>query len=129
MLLRMVACILVGCGLALGQSPQNLFANRPQLALVVTASDAQAVSIASQALAAAGGLQNLSVLQDYTAKGQITYYWAGKEVQGAVTLRGRGLDQFRLDANLPEGARSWAVSHGMGKLLSTDGTEKPIPGS
>lgn len=45
-----------------------------------------------------------------------------------MTLRGRGLDQFRMDAVLPEGTRSWSVSHGVGSLRKADGTEAPIPG-
>lgn len=131
MWLRIAGSILISSALAFGQAasgPASPLGNRPQLPPVVAASDPQAVSVATQVLNAAGGLQALSTIQDYTATGQITYYWAGQEIQGPVMLRGRGLDQFRLDAQLPEGTRTWAVSHGIGKLQKGDGTENPIPG-
>ncbi len=41
--------------------------------------------------------KRLSSVQDFTASGTITYYWAGQQVQGPATVRGRGTDQFRLD--------------------------------
>lgn len=111
-------------GVASAPSSQN---NGAQLPALVAASDAQATTIASQALNAAGGLQALAAIQDFTATGQITYYWAGKQVQGQVTLRARGLDEFRLDANLPDGTRSWAVTRDGGNLVTPDGKETPVP--
>ncbi|MGH9470812.1 MAG: hypothetical protein ACRD1N_10795 [Terriglobia bacterium] len=95
---------------------------------LVASSDAPAEAALAQSLQAAGGAQVLETVQDFTATGQITYYWAGKAVQGSVTLRGRGIDQFRLDAVLPQGTRSWAVSHGAGTLEKPDGTKSSIPG-
>lgn len=89
--------------------------------------DPQAVATLGQALGVAGGTSALSAIQDYTATGQITYFWAGKEVTGSVTLRGRIPDQFRLDANLPEGTHSWYVSHGNGASKDPDGKTTPIP--
>jgi hypothetical protein len=121
------AAILSG-GLAYGQVAPVRFGTPPQLPSVVAASDAQAVAILSKVLSAAGGSQALGPIQDFTASGQITYSWAGQPVQGSVTLRGRGLEQFRMDAALPEGTRSWAVSHGIGKLGKADGTSEAIPG-
>lgn len=81
----------------------------------------------SQALNAIGGATALSAIQDFTATGTITYYWAGQQVQGSATVRGRGIDQFRLDANLNAGIRSYSVSHGTGALKDTDGTVTKIP--
>lgn len=128
MLVRTIASVFVISALAVGQSAPQAFVKTPQLPPVVASSDAQASAVVSQAINAAGGLQVLLTVQDYTATGQITYYWAGDSVQGQATLRGRGLDQSRLDANLPEGTRSWAVSHGNGTMRKADGTEKPIAG-
>jgi hypothetical protein len=91
------------------------------------AKDSQAVTVLSQCLAAAGGAQAVTVIQDYSASGGITYYWAGKEVQGTVVARGRGSGQFRMDATLPNGVRSWTVSNGVGSLKEVDGTVSSIP--
>jgi hypothetical protein len=89
--------------------------------------DAQAITILTQAINVAGGSTALAAIQDFTASGQITYYWAGTEVQGAVVARGRGTGQFRMDATLPNGVRSWTVSNGVGSLKDVDGTVSSIP--
>ncbi len=96
-------------------------------AATVPARDVQAVDLLANAIAAAGGISALAPLQSFTGSGTITYYWAGKEVEGAATIRGRGLEQFRLDANLPSGTRSWTVSHGRGSLREADGSINTIP--
>ncbi|MGH9359770.1 MAG: hypothetical protein ACRD1O_11450 [Terriglobia bacterium] len=110
-----------------GSAIQQAVQPGPNLPAVVASSDVQAQSALAAALQAAGGESALAAIQDFTATGTITYFWAGQQVQGSVTLRGKGLDEFRLDAVLPEGTRSWAVSHGTGNLKETDGTETAIP--
>src|SRR5882762_8362472 len=87
--------------------------------------DPQAVSIVSQALAVGGGAQAIAAIADYTATGNITYHW-DQDVQGSVTVLGLGLGQCRLDANLPRGLRSWAVTDGRMSLKAEDGSAKPI---
>jgi hypothetical protein len=54
------------------------FANVPasQQAAVAPQRDPQALAILTQAVNAAGGIAGLSTIQDFTATGQITYYWA-----------------------------------------------------
>lgn len=89
--------------------------------------DPQALSILTQCLAAAGGAQAISAIQDFTGTGNITYFWAGNQVQGPVTVRGLGTTHFRLDANLPDGQRSWSVRNGQGALHAADGTSTQIP--
>jgi hypothetical protein len=88
--------------------------------------DPQGMAILSQVLTASGGLQAISGLQDYSAAGTITYQWAGEAVQASVVVKSRGASQFRLDATLQAGVRSWAVNNGTGFLRETDGTRKPI---
>ncbi len=90
-------------------------------------SDAQAVAILQQSLIAAAGTRGLANIQDFTASGTITYFWAGQQVQGTATVRGRGSDQFRLDASVPQGTRSHAVSHGLGALKEVSGKISQIP--
>jgi len=87
-------------------------------------SDPQAVAVLNQALAAGG--TSLTATQSFAASGSITYYWAGKEVKGSVLVCGKGTGQFRLDAVLPEGTRSWAVSWGKGSIKEADGKSATI---
>lgn len=88
--------------------------------------DQQAISILSQCLRAAGGVQAVGAIQDFTASGSITYNWAGESVNGSVTLKGRGKGQFRLDADLPNGRLSWAVNNGDGFYKELDETTRHI---
>jgi hypothetical protein len=78
--------------------------NCPQLAVIhvcaqqtqqVTSStptlqDPQAVSVLNQVLDAAGGVTALSAIVDYTGTGAVIYHWGAKDVQGTVTVSGRG---------------------------------------
>lgn len=90
-------------------------------------SDAQAISVLTQAVNASGIMNPVKPILDFAATGTITYFWAGEQVSGPVTVRGRGPDQFRIDANLPEGTRSWAVSRGVGARREMDGRLGQIP--
>jgi hypothetical protein len=89
--------------------------------------DSQAVAVLTQCLGAVGGQAAIAAIQDFTGTGTITYFWAGEQVSGPATVRGRGSDQFRLDANLPQGTRSYAVSHGHGSLREVTGKISEIP--
>lgn len=87
----------------------------------------QASALLQQSLSAMGDLNMLRKVRDFVANGTITYNWGGKQVSGKAVIRGRGIDQFRLDASLPKGTRSWFVSHGAGELKEVDGTVSSIP--
>lgn len=89
--------------------------------------DPQALAILSQVLSAAGGANALTAIQDFTASGQVTFYWAGEAVQGSVTVQCRGLNQFRLEATLPDGVHSWIVSKGSALEKHPDGSMTPMP--
>lgn len=88
--------------------------------------DTQAVNTLVQCLTAAGGVQAISAIQDFTGAGNITYFWAGQQVTGPVTVRGLGVPYFRLDAQLPQGTRSWLVTGLQGTTKSADGSTIPI---
>jgi hypothetical protein len=88
--------------------------------------DPQAVSVLNQTLSVAGGAAAIKAVTDYTATGNITYNW-NPEVQGSVTVRGLGLDQIRVDANLPRGLHSWVISEGQTTIKSEDGTVRQYP--
>src|SRR6266481_549435 len=87
--------------------------------------DTQAVTLLQNAISLSGGSAYASI-QDYAATGNISYFWAGLEVKGTVTIYSKGSGQFRLDAHLAAGTRSWAVDNGFGSLLETNGTRSTI---
>jgi hypothetical protein len=89
--------------------------------------DPQALAILQNALAHADSRNALPAVKDFRETGTITYYWAGQQVQGKATVRGLGLQRFRLDAQLPEGTRSWIVNRGTGWLKAADGRVTTIP--
>src|SRR5258708_10191611 len=89
--------------------------------------DDQAVTVLRNAVSAAGSAELLGAVRDFKGSGKITYYWAGEEVQGDVTVLGRGTTQFRLDASLPEGVRSLTVNGGDGFVSAIIGHGKPLP--
>lgn len=89
--------------------------------------DQRGVEVLAQAVGAAGGLGSVRGIQDFRSTGTIIYYWADEEVQGTITIRGRGTRQFRLDAVLPTGERSWTVNDGEGSLRDSGGNTTEIP--
>jgi hypothetical protein len=89
--------------------------------------DAQAVKILGACVDAAGGIPTIIAIQDFAATGNATYYWAKQSVAASVALKGRGVSQFRVDAILDSGTRSWSASNGMGTLVDVDGTRRAIP--
>ena len=89
--------------------------------------DLQALSILNQSLNVAGGAQVLGAIQDFTGSGNVAYFWAGDQVQGSISVKGRGTTDFRVDADLPTGTRSWTVSSGKGTLRDLDGGLVLIP--
>lgn len=81
-----------------------------QSATATPTRDPQALAVLNQCLATAGGAQALTTVQDFTETGNITYFWAGEQPTGRVTVRGMGLNDFRVDADMTDGTRSWVVS-------------------
>lgn len=86
----------------------------------------QAVAVVSQALTVAGGLSAINAINDFSAKGDVTYYWA-EQVKGAATVRGRGLHQFRLDASLADGQHSWLINGSTTYRKNPNGSTSPLP--
>jgi hypothetical protein len=88
-------------------------------------SDSQAADLLRQVLNVSGA--TLNPFSGFIAQGKITYYWAGHLVQGTATIRGRGSDQSRMDANLPDGIRSVSTSKQGGARKTPDGKLTVIP--
>jgi hypothetical protein len=97
---------------ALPALPQN------QPATAQASKHLEAVNVLTRCVAAVGGSQAINSIKDFTAKGTITHFWAGEEIKGPATLRGRGVDQFRLDSDLPSGPRSLVIKNGAASLRS-----------
>lgn len=89
--------------------------------------DPQALNILTQCLQASGGTQAVGAITDFTATGDITYFWAEQNVSGSVQVRGRGLTQFRVDATLSDGVHSWIVSNGQAFQKNPNGSTSPLP--
>jgi hypothetical protein len=89
--------------------------------------DGDAIEILTRAVAAAGGLQALSNVRDLTESGEVTFHW-GEGHTGAVTIQALGGDRFRMEADLPEGKRTWAVRAGVGSVKEPKGRVHAISG-
>lgn len=89
--------------------------------------DQQALAILAQTIAAAGGSQSIASIQDFTEKGTVEYNFADP-VTGSVTVKGRGLHQIRIDADLPKGMRTTVVNGKSGSMKEVDGRSWPING-
>jgi hypothetical protein len=88
--------------------------------------DPQAVNIANQTIAVGGGQSAILAIKDYKGSGNIKYH-QDQEVQGAVTVSGLGLGQFREDATLPTGARSFAIGNNQGTATKNQtGVVRPL---
>ena len=102
------------------------------LACVVSAAaqtgvkDPQAVTLINSCLSASGGSQAVAGVQDFMASGTATFNW-DSQTQATAALKSRGsANQFRFDATLSNGTRSWAVSNGTGLLSDIDQTRTPF---
>lgn len=104
----------VACQLALGQQQQT------------PVRDAQGISILGQVLTAAGGSAAVAAINDYTGTGSVTYY-SRTPNEGSVTLQGSGAHEFRLDASLSGGERSWIVNGSSSYLKNPDGSTTTLP--
>ena len=95
------------------------------VAAQVAGSEQRGMDVLQQVLQVSGAAMN--PFRAFTANGSITYFWAGQPAQGSATIRARGNDQFRMDANLPDGTRSFVTSRRGGHRRSPDGTLSEIP--
>ena len=97
-----------------------------QLSAQANERDQRALMILTQTINAAGGVDLLNGIHDFTGTGTITYYW-DEEVHGTVTVKGSGTTRFRLDASLSGGMKSTVIKNGTGFLKERDGTISVVP--
>jgi len=112
-----VARLVLSFLLILSSSPRLI----SQQSTTAAQRDPQAVTILQRCLVAGGGARAFGTIQDFLASGTITYHWAGQDVIGSVTARGKGLTEFRLDSVLPQGTRSFKVVGTAGSITTEDG--------
>jgi hypothetical protein len=89
--------------------------------------DPQAIAILTQAVNTAGGTPGITAVQDFTGTGNINYFWAGKSVAGSVAVYGKGLDKFRMDADVSGGTQSFIVDGKAGSLTSLYRPKTKLP--
>lgn len=87
--------------------------------------DQQELTILALTIAAGGGRELPVSVQGFTETGTVTYNWAG-QVTGNITVKSRGLHQFRMDADLSEGKRTTVVNGDGGSTIEADGQRTPI---
>ncbi len=88
--------------------------------------DPSAIAFLTQAVSASGGSNAISAVQDFTAQGTITHFWDDNPEQGQLTVKSRGLTQFRIDSIVPEGTWSSIVNNSAGEMVLPDGTVNPV---
>jgi hypothetical protein len=89
--------------------------------------DPEAVTVLNKALTASGGVAAFAAITDYTATGTVTYPAQGPNVTGNITIKGKGLSQFRLDEVLPSGTDSQGINDGLVKVKSSSGEVLLLP--
>lgn len=106
--------------------PASLLAQQGVQTPPLPARDQQAVSVLTQSLLAAGGLPAIAAVLDFKATGNATYFWAGQDVTGTTTIKGRGTTQFRIDSILSDGNYTLLVSNESGEMKDIRGRKTPI---
>jgi hypothetical protein len=87
--------------------------------------DPQALAILAKTILTGGAGDLLSSIQDITETGIVTYY-TDDPTTGNVTIKARGLRQFRMEADMSTGRRTTVVNGAGGSLIEPDGQSRPI---
>ena len=87
--------------------------------------DPRAIDILNRTLKAAGGIQALSGIHNFTESGDVKLFFA-EEVKGTVLIRSLGGNHFRMDASVPGGRRSWTLSGGHGSRRESSGKKSVL---
>jgi len=98
-----------------------------QQSVVTTQRDPQALVLLTKSLNVTGGVAYIAAIHDFTATGTITYNWAGEAVPGSLTVYGKGLNEFRMDANVSSGTQSFILNGAEGALFPLNGPKTKLP--
>jgi len=88
--------------------------------------DAQGIQVLTQSVSAAGGVQAISGIQDFTATANITFNWSQGPVEGPTTAYGKGLSEFRMDSSAG-GTTTFIVNQTGGQLTDINSNVTVIP--
>jgi hypothetical protein len=88
--------------------------------------DVQGIQALTQSVTAAGGVQTVSGIQDFTATGNITFNWPQGQGQGTATAYGKGLGEFRMDSSVG-GTVSFVVNSSGGQFVDINSNVTPVP--
>lgn len=88
--------------------------------------DSSAIAFLTQAVSVAASGTDLTSIQDFVALGTSTHFWGTNPEQGQITVKSKGLMQFRIDSNVTEGTWSWIVNNGNGEIVVPSGAATPI---
>jgi hypothetical protein len=90
--------------------------------------DTQSIGILNRVIQAAGGQQALVAVHDISEVGEISFN-LGDKIRGPVTIKMMDGNCFRMEADLPEGKRTWIAKAGIGSLKEPQGQVHGIPGN
>jgi hypothetical protein len=82
--------------------------------------------VLNQALVAAGGTSAIAAITDYTATGTIAYPAQGPDAVGTISIKGRGVNQFRLDEAISPGNDSQSINRGRISVKTPSGTVQAV---
>jgi len=88
--------------------------------------DPIALEILQQATRAAGGLPAIDAFQSFAASGRITVYRTEERTEGEVSVKGRGLQEIRVDAHLGGIDEWWFLGKSGGFRKEAGGTVRPL---
>ena len=88
--------------------------------------DPIALGILQQATGAAGGLPAIDMFQSFSATGRITVYRTEEGTEGEVSVKGRGLQEIRVDAHLDGIDEWWFIGKSGGFRKEAGGTVRPL---
>lgn len=83
-------------------------------------------SLLTKAVDAVGGVPIIKRIHEFTASGTITFNQGKQDATGTVTFKARGGSQFRMDASLPNGMRSWIANNGTVTQKTEHGLVSPV---
>jgi hypothetical protein len=90
------------------------------------ARDPLALQILQQAVGAVGGLQAIDAVQTFSASGRVTVYRTEEGTEGEIVMKGRGLQEFRVDTHLDGIDEWWFIAKGGGFRKQADGKIRPL---
>jgi hypothetical protein len=104
----------------------TLFAQQTSTPTSAATKDPQAVAIVQGTVAAMGGVQALLQYQDSLCSGTITLKFGSNLATYPITFKSKGLQQTRVETQLPKGTLIRIANQGQGVIVRPDGSIKAL---